>query len=75
MKQVKCKSGIMGVQLSLRKNYDNSFEQFQSYDLMFNISTRLGYKSTETAWKANPTIQVSVNPSDLRKVPKKKLKK
>lgn len=62
----------MGVQLSLRKNYDNSFEQFQGFDETFGISQRLGYKSAETAWKANPTIQVSVNPSDLRKVPKKK---
>lgn len=65
----------MGTQISLRKNYDNDFEQFQGYCETHNIAGRLGYKSPETAWKANPTIQISVIPSDLRKVPNKKLKK
>lgn len=68
MEQVKCKSGIMGWQCKLQENYDNSFEQFQSWCETHNIHTRLGYKTPESAWKNNPIIQGSTEPSDLRKV-------
>ena len=69
MEQVKCKSGILGWQCKLQENYDNSFEQFQDWCETHNIHTRLGYKTPESAWKNNPTIQGSTEPSDLRKIP------
>lgn len=67
MRTVKCKSGITGWQTKLRNNYTN-FEEFAEYCNTYNIHGRLGYKKPETAWKANPIIQGSTNPSDLRKV-------
>lgn len=58
----------MGWQCKLQKNYDNSFEQFEGYNETYGIATRLGFKSAQEAWDANPTIQGSTNPSDLRVV-------
>ncbi len=69
MKKVRCKSGITGWQTKLQENYDNSFEQFQRWCETHSIHTRLGYKSPESAWKHNPTIEGSTEPSDFRKVP------
>lgn len=71
MKHVKCKSGLTGWQCRLRANYDRSFAQFESYDRTYNLAKRLGYKTAANAWKANPLIQGSVNPSDFRKVREK----
>lgn len=68
MRTVKCSSGLMGWQSKLRKVYDNDFETFKYYCEIYSIDKRLGYKKPETAWKANPTIQGSVNPTDLKKV-------
>lgn len=67
MKTVKCKSGIKGWQGKLQKVY-TSFDEFNSYSEMYGIAERIGYGSTIEAWEDNPTIQGSVNPSDLRKV-------
>lgn len=67
MKRVKCKSGLTGYQCRLQKNY-SSFEEFEAYSDTYGVSARLGYKTAEQAWKANPIIQGSVNPSDLRVV-------
>lgn len=64
MKRVKCKSGLMGSQLKLQKNYD-SFSEFKQYCSMYGIHTRLGYRTMKSAWESNPTIQVSTNPEDL----------
>lgn len=64
MKRVKCKSGLIGSQLKLQKNY-NSFSEFKSYCSMYGIHTRLGYRTMKSAWESNPTIQVSTNPEDL----------
>ncbi len=63
-KQVTCKSGLKGWQNKLQKVYA-SFEEFETYDRTYGISSRLGYASAEEAWDANPTIQGSVKPSDL----------
>lgn len=71
MKQVKCRSGVIGWQCKLKKNY-TCFEEFRLYAETFNLHNRLGYKTPEKAWKANPTIQGSTIPSDLRKVKTKK---
>lgn len=65
--KVKCKSGVMGWRNRLRKNYA-SFEEFEAYDATYNLAARLGYKSAKTAWRYNPMIEGSVNPSDFRKV-------
>lgn len=67
MKRVKCKSGLIGWQCRLRKNYA-SFEDFQANSEMWGVAKRLGFLSAESAWKKNPTIQGSVEPSDLRVV-------
>ena len=64
---VKCKSGVWGSQGKLRDNYD-SFEEFKHYSHIHNLHARLGYKSSKAAWKANPTIQWSVIPTDFSKV-------
>jgi hypothetical protein len=70
MKQVKCKSGITGWQARLRKVYAN-FEEFVSYCEIRNLHIRLGYKSPSSAWKWNPIVMGSVNPSDYQKVKKR----
>lgn len=64
---VKCKSGIKGWQDKLRNIYTD-LEMFKEYCVMYNIHERLGFKTPEAAWKVNPTIQGSTNPSDLRTV-------
>jgi hypothetical protein len=69
--KVKCKSGIWGWRGHLRGNYD-SFGDFKYWCDIRAIHTRLGYKTPETAWRANPLIEGSVNPSDLRRVPRKR---
>ncbi len=66
-KQVICKSGIKGYQCKLQDNY-NSFEEFKSYSEIYNLHTRLGFKTPQSAWKFNPVIQGSVNPSDYKKI-------
>jgi hypothetical protein len=68
MKHVRCKSGLRGWQTRLKQNYGNNFELFQRYCLIYNIHTRLGYKTIKGAWISNPIIQGSVNPADFRKV-------
>lgn len=49
----------------LQDNYDN-FEEFLSYDEVYNLSKRLGFETSEEAWEANPTIQGSVDPADFK---------
>ena len=66
-KQVRCNSGLMGWQARLRTVY-SSFEEFKSYSEMYGNHRRLGFKTPETAWRANPLIQGSVDPCDYRKV-------
>lgn len=67
MKQVKCLSGLKGWQCHLQDNY-NSFEDFESYSEIWGIAKKLGFENAEEAWKANPILQGSVNPMDLRVV-------
>ncbi len=66
MKRIICKSGIQGWQSTLRKNYENSHAAFLAYDEVYHIAARLGFDSAEEAWQANPVIEGSVYPSDLR---------
>ena len=65
---------VKGWQEKLQKNW-NTFEQFAAASDIYGIAKRLGYKSNETAWKANPMVEGSVYPEDLRKVPKKEYMK
>jgi len=67
MKKVICKSGLRGYQSKLQDGYAN-FEEFKAFSDTYGLAKRLGYKNAKTAWKANPTIQGSIEPSDFRKV-------
>ena len=67
MKQVTCKSGLKGSQSRLRNRYD-SLAEFQAYSDAYGLAARLGYKTDAAAWKANPVVQGSVEPSDFCKV-------
>ena len=66
MKKVKCESGIMGWESYLQGVYVSK-EEFLSYDEIYGIAARLGYKVPEECWRANPLIQGSTNPADLKK--------
>lgn len=66
MKKVKCKSGLTGWESRLRKVYD-TYDQFRRLCEFYGLHTRLGYKTPKAAWRNNPIIQGSVNPSDYRK--------
>ena len=70
-KKVRCKSGVMGEQFKLRDAYSN-FEEYKIYCDMWGIHGRLGYKTPETAWRNNPTVQCSNVSSDYCKVKKVK---
>jgi hypothetical protein len=67
MQTVRCKSGLTGYQCRLQENYA-SLAEFEEYDRMYHLVSRLGYKTARGAWNANPMIQGSVEPSDFRKV-------
>jgi hypothetical protein len=67
IKKVRCKSGFMGEQYKLRDAYVG-FYDFKAWSEMYNLHTRLGYKTPETAWRYNPTVQSSTVASDYRKV-------
>lgn len=64
MKTVKCRSGLMGWQSRLQEQYQD-FAQFSDWCDLYHIHSRLGYKTKLGAWKANPVIQGSTEPSDL----------
>ena len=64
---VKCKSGLREWQGRLTEVYKN-FGEFQSYCDIYNIHIRLGFKDERRCWDANPILQGSVNPVDLRRV-------
>ena len=64
---VKCKSGLHGWQGRLHEVY-NSLDEFEAYCNLRQIHIRLGFTSITRCWEANPVVQGSVNPSDLRRV-------
>jgi uncharacterized protein (DUF2147 family) len=66
MKSTVCKSGIIGWKSRLQENY-SSFSEFNSFDNIYGIAHRLGYKTAKGAWRADPIIEGSTNPEDLRK--------
>ena len=67
---VRCKSGLTGWRIRLRNNY-KSYEEWVDWSELRGLASRLGYESEEAAWKANPVVEGSVNPSDFRRsIPK-----
>lgn len=68
MSQVICQSGRKGWQQPLHEVYDHDFDQFRAYCESYGIHQRLGFKTPSQAWKANPLIQGSIDPSDLQVV-------
>ena len=65
MKQIKCKSGITGWQDYLKSVY-SSKEEFLAYNDIYGIAKRFGYNDAEACWNANPLVEGSTDPSDLR---------
>lgn len=63
---VVCDSGMLGWKHSLQENY-GSFEDFENWDEIYNLHSRLGYVSALEAWEDNPMIQGSSIPSDFRR--------
>ena len=74
MKQVTCKSGLKGWQGKLQDVYVDAM-QFEEFCAVYGIHTRLGFSSVMACWRANPTVQGSVNPSDLRRVKRRSVRK
>lgn len=66
-KTVRCASGLKGWQGKLQNVY-SSYDEFVIYCETYDIHSRLGYNLPIDAWNANPTIQGSVNSSDLKVV-------
>jgi hypothetical protein len=66
-KTVKLRSGLTGSQEKLQDRYV-TLSSFRRYSEIYGIHLRLGYKTVESAWKKNPTIQSGVNGNDLCKV-------
>jgi hypothetical protein len=62
-----CNSGLRGWRCRLRENYANEAE-FAAYAETYCLHTRLGFKTIQGAWLANPIVEGSVEPSDFRKV-------
>lgn len=67
LKRVTCRSGLNGCQRRLHEDYAD-LEEFRNYSRMYGIAKRLGFRSAISAWRANPLIEGSVEPSDLRRV-------
>jgi len=68
MKRITAKSGIKGYECKLQDNY-GSFGEFEGYSDNYGLAAKLGFKTSEEAWQANPTIQGSTNPDDFRIAP------
>ena len=62
-----CKSGLRGWRCRLQENYADEAD-FAAYAETYGLHTRLGYKTIHGAWRANPIVEGSVEPSDFRKV-------
>lgn len=66
MRQIKCKSGLIGWEDYLKGVY-SSKKEFLEYDEIYGIAARLGYDNPEECWRANPLVQGSTDPSDFKK--------
>lgn len=60
---------------TLQNVYEN-LDVFKNYDQTYGIAARLGYKSAESAWAANPRYVIDlVNHNKLTKLAKKDWRK
>jgi hypothetical protein len=66
-KRVKRRSGLRGWQCCLRDNYA-SYDEWEQYAYMWGLHLKLGYKTPQNAWRANPVVQGSVSAADYCKV-------
>ena len=64
--EVLLKSGHTGWRSRLKASY-SSLSEFRAYCEIYGAHKRLGYKTPEDAWKANPVVEGGVMPSDYRK--------
>jgi hypothetical protein len=67
--RVRCQSGLFGHRNRLRFDYRN-YAEFKTYSETFGLAGRLGFASALAAWRANPIIEGSIEPSDFRLVRK-----
>lgn len=62
MKRIKTKSGLDGYECRLQESYSS----FKYYCEIFSLHSKIGFKTPQEAWEANPVIQGSTNPSDFQ---------
>lgn len=72
-RRVFCASGLPGWRAHLQQNY-SSLEVFKAWDETYGLHGRLGFKTSEEAWEANPVIEGSVDPKDFRRTPMDEVK-
>ncbi len=65
MKNTICKSGATGWKARVQENYTDRAD-FDAWDEIYSIAERLGYDTGAQLWEANPMIEGSGEPSDLR---------
>ena len=55
----------------LQKQYTD-FDEFEAYDQIYGLASRLGYNSAQEAWDDNPQVSGSTNPADYKATKNKK---
>jgi len=60
-------TGLSGWQRKLRTNYCK-LVVWQAYCDIYGSHFKLGFKTPEAAWKANPVIQGTIDPRDFCRV-------
>lgn len=58
-------SGLKLWRARVRTTY-RTLAELRSYNRIYGIAKRLGYRNALTLWRDNPMIGGSVNPSDFR---------
>jgi len=62
------KSKMMGWRQRLQTLYP-SYEQWKHYSELYGLAQRLGFKSTKSAYNANPIIEGGLHNSDFQIAP------
>lgn len=65
--EVTCDSGIRGWRGRLQDVYTD-IDEFQAFSNIYNFADKLGYGTARGVWHANPLMEGSSIPSDLRVV-------
>lgn len=58
------KSGLEGSVYHLQDNYFD-FDEFESFNNLYGITKKLGFKTAQEAWGANPLVIITVDPNDF----------